>query len=1552
MGRIGGADAADEAAAMKALGIASGPPSADPADQRDKAAFDRLKAQDDKGNPAAAAAIEAIGKTQPGDLEKALGDPSKNIPPDADAAKRVKEATGMDAKVLGDALYGKGADQAAALMTCAAVVGAGGSAAAGAELVKRAEAGDAAARAQLEQRTGVSADAMLKAAAGNDQAQFAVLARAGLDDKVREAARRGDETAMAATSAADQAYARNATTGEYQQIAAYDPNANNGRGGWEAIVPGSITPQNPTGEIARDSSGNALLTYDQTTGTYRTQDGASVSYDAQSGQWLARDANGDTGGGIVYDMNDKRFEVAGTNTPVDYQNGNFVASGTNGNVVWDAQQNRFEDRATGQVAISDPGGSGQWFRTSADGQSIQRLDSSSGNWVAAGSGAPIEMQNGQIVAAGTNGNVVFDQAQGRFEARNVDAPLAYSPAKDGQGQGQWYAQGTAGQVAYDVGSAQFRATAYDAGSGMYKMTSDTVSYSNGQYSVDSTGGKVVYDAAQGRYEVAGTNTAVAYDQSAQTWVGQGTQGQVVFDRQDGRFETRDGQVAVSDPSGSGRWYTAAADGSVSVLSAAGQGAAMTWSKLSAESSPIQVSRDGAIVASNSGGNVYFDQKDGRWEYRAGDGRGGYTETNVAMARDAQSGNWVAANTGGQVVFDSATKQLEVYGTNTAVARDATTGQFVVAGTGGSVVLDNQSGQGARWEVKGTDTPVVQDVRSGQWVAADSRGAVVWDAQQGRFEQARFDQASGRIVSQDVPVIRDPGGQGWYSVASNGMVTSLTMDQQGQPQWRSVDPASAPIRVDAQGNITAAGSNGAIAYDQRENRWEVASTGQAIQYDSRTSQWVAPETGGKVAYDFTDRRLEAIGPNGQSTNIPVVMDPSGRNYYAVSATQDGVQMRQLDASSGTWRQPGADAGIAVVQGAGGQPQIVSTASIAAGDPSRTPQVVYDTAQGRWEVANSSNPAMNGTPVVQEGGKFYAEGMGRQIAYDVNDRRFEVSGNNTPVVQDARSGQWVAADSRGSVVWDPQQQRFEQARVDQATGRIVSTDVPVIRDPGGQGWYTVAQNGSVTALTTDAQGQAQWRQIDPQQAPIRVHAQGNLTAAGTAGAIAYDRRENRWEVAGTNQAVQYDRASNQWIAPESGGKVAYDVADRRFEMMGADGKPNNVPVVTDPSGRNFYAVSATQDGVQMRVLDPQTGTWTQPPADSGIAVMQPAQAGAQPQIYSTSSIAAGDATRTPQVVFDQREGRWEVANNPNPAYNGVPVVSDGGKFFAEGTGRQIAYDVNDRRFELVGTNSPVVFNPQAGGWCHSGTNEPVALRSPEGTFTTGTYVAHSPNTFAAPAAHSPHITPYSTHESFNQPSSYNQPTAYQHHTSPQQVRPDAPQVRHDPPQGRVSWNTSGVEVRGPGFQASADPTGHAHVSGSGFNINADASGHTHVTGPGYNVHADASGHTHVTGPGFNVETGPTHAQPGGDTQIFDSQGRPVGRREGVGDVWGNVKQNLPNIGAAAAGGLGAILNRKQPQQPAESLQKQIEGKKQPGQKKRKVVGYNSDGTPIYEGDKPKS
>ncbi len=303
-----------------------------------------------------------------------------------------------------------------------------------------------------------------------------------------------------------------------------------------------------------------------------------------------------------------------------------------------------------------------------------------------------------------------------------------------------------------------------------------------------------------------------------------------------RFETAAGTAAVVDPNGSGRWYAAAADGgSVQVLSPASSGRGQTGRlpepmHRSLTATALSLLKDRADRSSTIkkpvSGNCVMQKCAGP----------------ICRARDSASGNWVAANTGGQVVLDPASRQLEIYGTNTAVARDAT-GSYVAANTGGSVFLDSNNPGGARWEVRGTDTPVMQ-AASGQWVAADSRGGVVWDAQQNRFEQAGTNAAA----------YRDPGGSGWYSVASNGMVTQLGNDS----QWRSVDPSTAPIRVDQGGNVTAAASNGLIQFDQRDNRWEIAGTNQAVQYDSRSQQWVAPETGGRVAYDFNDRRLEVVG----------------------------------------------------------------------------------------------------------------------------------------------------------------------------------------------------------------------------------------------------------------------------------------------------------------------------------------------------------------------------------------------------------------------------------------------------------------------------------------------------------------------------------------------------------------------------------------------------------------------------------------------------------------------------------------------------------------------
>lgn len=930
MGMRGGADASTEAAALAALGAAGRPPS-----DADRQMFENVKRMDDAGHPAATALVEAMAQTKEGDMAAARAG-------NTDAADRIKAATGMDYKTLDNALRG----DSAAMMTAAAVVGAAGSAGAAGNLIARAERNEPAAIAQLEGRTGINADTLVRAAQGDQGAQMGVMARAGQDGSVQAAAMGGDRICADAVRAAEMTYARNAATGDYTQVAAYNPQT------------GTFSATDAQGNILRAADGSAQISFDQASGGYRTQDGAPVAYDAGTGQWMARDASGAVSSGIVYDVNDGRFAAAGTGAGVTFENGSFVAAGTNGNVVWDAQQGRFEDKATGSAVMSDPGGSGQWFRVAQDGQSIERLSAGAGGqtgWEKVSGAAPIEVRNGEVIAAGTNGNVVFDQAQGRFEARNGDVGVQLDRASN-----QWYAQGASGQVAYSVESGQFKATG----------TNEAVTYSGGQWSVDGTGGRVVLDAAQGRYEVAGANAAVAYDRATSNWVAADTGGQIKFDRQDQRFETASGSAAVVDPNGSGRWYAAAADGaSVQVLSPASSGSA-TWSTAGADA-PVSF-QNGTFVAQGSGGQVFFDQKAGQWELRQPSPQGGFIDTNIAMARDSASGNWMAAGTGGQVVLDPASRRLEIYGTNTPVARD-NTGTYVAANTGGSVILDTNNPGGARWEVRGSDVPVSQGP-SGQWVAADSRGAVVWDAQQNRFEQAGTNAAA----------YRDPGGSGWYSVAANGMVTQLQPDS----QWRSIDPATAPIRVDQGGAITAASSNGMIAYDQSSNRWAIQGTNQAVQYDSRTQQWVAPETGGRVAYDFNDRRMEVVGPNGATTNVPVVSDPSGRNYYAFGANGD---VRQLDATAGSWRPLDAGSTIGYTQSG----QIYSNASIAPGDATRTPQVMYDTQQGRWEVANNPNPSTNGIPVTQSGSGFYAQGTGRQIEYDLNNRRFELAGSDRPV-----------------------------------------------------------------------------------------------------------------------------------------------------------------------------------------------------------------------------------------------------------------------------------------------------------------------------------------------------------------------------------------------------------------------------------------------------------------------------------------------------------------------------------------------------------------------------
>ncbi len=332
---------------------------------------------------------------------------SKELKPETKPHKSVfQAATGMSANTLGDALRG----DPTAMMTAAAVVGAAGSAGAAGSLMARAEAGDPAARAQLESRTGVNADTLVRAARGDESAQVGVMARAGLDDSVREAARNGDVICGDAAKAADMMYARNAATGDYTQISAYDAPS----GKFQATDAQWQCPAQQRWHGADCLRSNDWFL------PHRRRCRCELRLRKRTVVSLAM-LTGATAGGIVYDTTtDKRFEAAGTGAAVNYENRRLCRCryqrATSSGMV-----SNNDLRTNLQAAQSCP-----ILVVRANGSASRKTVKASNAWPEEAQDKPIgngpvmlrlEVRNGEVIASGTNGNVVFDQAQGRFEAR-------------------------------------------------------------------------------------------------------------------------------------------------------------------------------------------------------------------------------------------------------------------------------------------------------------------------------------------------------------------------------------------------------------------------------------------------------------------------------------------------------------------------------------------------------------------------------------------------------------------------------------------------------------------------------------------------------------------------------------------------------------------------------------------------------------------------------------------------------------------------------------------------------------------------------------------------------------------------------------------------------------------------------------------------------------------------------------------------------------------------------------------------------------------------------
>jgi hypothetical protein len=415
-----------------------------------------------------------------------------------------------------------------------------------------------------------------------------------------------------------------------------------------------------------------------------------------------------------------------------------------------------------------------------------------------------------------------------------------------------------------------------------------------------------------------------------------------------------------------------------------------------------------------------------------------------------------------------------------------------------------------------------------------------------------------------------------------------------------------------------------------------------------------------------------------------------------------------------------------------------------------------------------------------------------------------------------------------------------------------------------------------MVTQLGADSQWRSIDPATAPIRVDQGGNVTAAASNGLIQFDQRDNRWEIAGTNQAVQYDSRSQQWVAPETGGRVAYDFNDRRLEVVGSNGATTNVPVVTDPGGRGYYAFGANGD---VRQLDATAGSWKPLDASSTVGYTQ------NGQIYSTASVAAGDATRTPQVMYDTQQGRWEVANNPNAGYNGIAVTQTGGGFYADGTGRQIEYDLNNRRFELAGSDRAVEFQ-RGTGWTYAGTGEQVALRTPDGGWTAGTHASTDPT--RVQGGYDPFSNPTRHHQGGYIPETASRFPEW---------RNDAVELRGG--QGHL-------DVRTPDFQAHVGH-GQAHVD---------------VNSPHFQAHVDA--------PTGGIMDAQRRIDQG--TGAVNKAVTAAGVGAAIWQQWSNISNRI---------------NRGQ-QGPGPSLQDMMRkgGGSQKKRDNRRIIGYDEHGNPLYE------
>ncbi len=357
------------------------------------------------------------------------------------------------------------------------------------------------------------------------------------------------------------------------------------------------------------------------------------------------------------------------------------------------------------------------------------------------------------------------------------------------------------------------------------------------------------------------------------------------------------------------------------------------------------------------------------------------------------------------------------------------------------------------------------------------------------------------------------------------------------------------------------------------------------------------------------------------------------------------------------------------------------------------------------------------------------------------------------------------------------------------------------------------------------------------------------------------------------VQYDSRSQQWVAPETGGRVAYDFNDRRLEVVGSNGATTNVPVVTDPGGRGYYAFGANGD---VRQLDTTAGSWK--PLDSTSTVGY-TQSG---QIYSTASVAPGDATRTPQVMYDTQQGRWEVANNPNPNYNGVAVTQTGGGFYADGTGRQIEYDLNNKRFELAGSDRPVEYS-RGVGWTYSGTGEQVALRTPDGGWTAGTHASTDPTRVTQ------------GYDPFANPSRHQQGGYIPEPSRFPEWRNDAVELR---------GGSGHLDVRSPDFQAHVGH-GHAHVD---------------INTPHFRAHVDT--------PQGGLIDAPRRMDQGG---TVNKAVTAAGVGAAIWQQWSNISNRMNRGQQGPAQSLQDMMRKEADQSKKDN---------------RKIIGYDENNNPIYK------